>query len=251
MKIISKEQEIPIVFVQGKDILLLRKYQLKLPRLLNIQKINDTDKEKFYSFIEPDIISYLETQEDIVDYKQIIYLSKQSRGELIYHLLEQKEKIAKLLINQSIKTNQLLQECEILSNQVYDLFDIESLRYGKRFLSFPNITDYNTFSFVRPNYCYVIGYSLDPNRLLLTRVDGMSLTENEQIDEKFIQVGVSLAIQEKRSREELDFDFVVLKPFLQDHKYLVIDFVPKEVIMTKALTKELCKNILKQDDFQD
>lgn len=238
MKIINKNHGRTTGYIQGKDILLLHDCGKDLPKEMSVCAVTELDVKKFFSYSDRETILFIESQESLIDYSDIYQSTTENIDSLIYTILSEKERITKLVLNRLTNDTEMLLECQILSNKVTDLFDILSLRRGKNFLNLPNIVDYSLFQFDRCDSNYIIGYSLNPNRLLLSRKDHQLLTIKEKIDDSFIQAGVSLAIIEKRSRKALDFDFKVEKQFSEDCRYLEINFVPNEVIIRK---KQMCK----------
>ena len=96
---------------------------------------------------------------------------------------------------------------------------------GLKKMPFPLVPDSDGFSLSADDCEYEIRGSLDPNKLLLSRKDGQKLKRQDRIPQGFLQMGISLALTERKN--SFIGDYTTHNYLTEDNKYLVTEFKVK------------------------
>lgn len=246
MKIITNENGSKVAFLQGKDLIFLKKYKEDLPVLLRNQIVKDGNQREFYRIIDPESVKFISNEGALLDYVQMIQFSEETLEQLIYEMIQEKQSLFhqnatmehnlleqnanKQTVADAFKVQQgLQQQYETLQIKTSDLGVLIDLKRGKFFPELPLISTGERFSFVDcEDGMHEITSSLNPNQLLCFRKDKQPFEPDKFNNLNFIKRAVQLAIIEKKSMGELNFEFDISQRFSSKNEYLIIEFLPKE-----------------------
>lgn len=246
MKIITNENGSKVAFLQGKDLIFLKKYKENLPVLLRNQIVKDGNQREFYRIIDPESVKFISNEGALLDYVQTILFSEDELAKKFDEMIVEKknlfcqnaalenklltQKLNRQTIVDTLSLQQKLQQqYETLQIQTSDLGVLMDLKRGKFFPELPLISTGERFSFVDcEDGMHEITSSLNPNQLLCFRKDKQPFDPEKFNNSNFIKKAVPLAIIEKQSRGELNFEFDINQKYSFKNEYLIIEFLPKE-----------------------
>lgn len=238
MKILNVENGEEKMYVQLKDIGFLLHSDINVPKSIYLavlddpKPLNEHKSSDYYTFTEKEDIDFLKNVDAIIDYKE---LRNQEPAELDMLINDINAQIVD--IEEAIDTLTPEQRASGSRAQVYR---IERLAFKKRAirelieyklgnakLEFPLVPDSDGFSLMGDSD-YQISQSIDPNKILLYRKDGKSMTPDEKIPRGMIQMGLSIVMVEKKDRGALESDFDFKTTLSSDSKYFVTEFTLKK-----------------------
>lgn len=249
MKIITNENGSTVAFLQGKDLVFIKKYKKDIPALLRNQIVREGNQREFYCFTDEDSVRFIEEEKSFLDYMKMVSFPEDSLKQKIYKVNHEKQKkfhdmdkirrnisaekedkqviIDKLSLQKELEL--YLEQYEALQIQTSDLGVLMDLKRGKFFPELPLISTGERFSFVDyEDGMHEITSSLNPNQLLCFRKDKQPFEPEKFNNSNFIKKAVPLAIIEKQSRGELNFEFDINQKYSFKNEYLIIEFLPKE-----------------------
>lgn len=242
------------MYIQGSDILMLNCIEDTLAEDIYSQYENKITKYNLEYFIEitnPEEIEFLESINWIIDYKKTINLTEEEIIEEKDTILEKLE-----LFNERIRSLQettptsgmvesLSTNCRLLEHKMDSLQGVLEMKQGHNANLLPLVPNSDGFAFCSKESVYEIRESLEPNKLLLFRKDGKSLSDSDRIPQGFFQAAMSVAIMEKSPENSFFGNYNLVKNLSPDQKYLVFNFDIQELKEKEQEPKEKPKGIKK------
>lgn len=235
MKIFNVEDGKKKVYVQMNDITMLSQAVDSVPASI-LGKIYsgsivvcDSNRMNFIEFSSPEEIRFFENQDWIVDYKKLRNLSEKELIAMWQSILDE---IYALGTNYVSMSEEERVEAENRFSLLYYkseyISEIIFLKRGMTQMPFPVVPDSDGFTFVGDSgETYTIKSSLDPNKFLLFRSDGKSISDYEEIPQGFLKSGVAIALVDKRHEDNFYGDYEMSYSMSDDRRYLIIGFKVK------------------------
>ncbi len=248
MKIINRENDQEVVYVQKSDMMYVTHNCTSFPAALmddffsDIVIINGDNRDEFVRFTDPSEVEFFKKQDWIIDYlsfkdlteEEIIGKCKSIIGELNAVIDEFNA------TNNEDKKQELYQKHELLDYKFNSAREFLWFKQGHVKYSFPVVPDSEGFSFSGDS-TYEIKAGLEPNQILLYRLDGERLRRDEQIPVSFVQMGMSIALMETAKNNPLVGDYQTSNSLSEDEKYFIIsfEFKPYEETLQEEQTEEV------------
>ena len=234
MKIFNKEQDKEKVYVQMNDIMELTQSNIPIPASIvdkvfgrEMLIVNDDNRDDFIEFDNKKEVEFFKSLDWIVDYKKYRDLSKEELEIIMEETLNQSNEIANKYNNLSFDEKEknigLVNKFNFLNLKLQGLKQILFIKEGKYKPPFPLVPDSDGFSLGNdnPDSPYKIAISLDPNKYLLYRIDGVNLQKDENVPGNFIQTGLCIGLMNRKDIPTQG-DCEVSYSFSSNNKYLVI-----------------------------
>ena len=216
LKIFNKENGIKKVYVQTRDIKLLKMIPGTPPSILKTN-VDDILDDCFIEFNNYPDVSFFQQTDFIQDYHR---LKKASVDELrdmahnVWDLIEEEEKGLHSDENRFIRLEQL-------RYQLNDYHDVFVYIQGRKKIPLPVVPDFSSnFSLRNDKDGLIIRPGFDDDRLFVYRTDGERLDMQSKVNEFFIRNGIMLAMM-KKTDDDIFFCDCNMK--LSDNGYLIID----------------------------
>lgn len=245
MKIFNIENGIEKVYVQMNDIGLLNSAFEEIPVSIfykvfrDIVIIDDRNRMDFIEFSEQQEIDFFRNIDWIVDYKEIRNLSKEEIIKRGQEVADEINKLAQVYNNMSFeeKNPNLLVRSSSLQYKMKYMVEILLIKQGKKTMPFPLVPDSDGLVFSNDDGLYEIKTSLDSNKLLLYRKDGLCLSDLDIIPQGLINEAVISVARERSKNDEFFGDFDISRKFSDDRKYLIIEFKVKKYKQETGIKK--------------
>lgn len=235
MKIFNEENNKEKVYVQLNDIMELTQTNTPIPASI-IDKVfgremlivDDSNRDNFVEFEDPNEIEYFRSIEWIIDYKKYRDLSKDDLKLIIEDNIKEANDIAAKYNNLSYEEKEknlnLYERYNMLCLKNEDIKKLYFMKSGEYQPIFPIVPDSNGFSLGcdDPHLPFKFSASLTPNRYLLYRTDGKEISENDEIPANFIQNGIMLAFMQRKDIPS-NGNCEVSIDSIEDNKYVVIN----------------------------
>ena len=249
MKIFNEEKGTKKVYVQLNDIATLLQSYTQIPSYINERITNDniviTDNNlmDFIEFSDPKEIEFFESVDWIIDYKELRDLSESEFKKKKDDIADEMNRIMEgFSVLSDEEKGRLITVYNLLNYKLMYMCEIERVKKGTYKMPFPVVPDSDGFSFIGDkDFEYTIKASLDPNKILLFRKDGEKLSPHEQIPVGFIQMGMTIAMMEKKDSNVFSGTFEVSHSLSEDNQYFVTEFKARnydEVIEEQEIQKE-------------
>lgn len=236
MKIFNVENDKEKVYVQMNDLAMLTRMDIPIPASIfekvfsDVVIIDDTNRNDFVEFTEPDDIDFFNSLEWILDYKLLSSRLteqelKEKQQEILNDMNDIAEKYNSIPDNEKVNYQELVQKHELLGYKMYSISQMLGIRQGNIQIPFPIVPDSAGFSCTGDDeFKYEIRASLDPNKLLLFRRDGKKLSDEDRIPPSFLQMGMSIAIMQRSEKNPFVGDCEISRYLTEDNRYLVTEF---------------------------
>ena len=241
MKIFNIENGIKKVYVQNNDLIMLNESNISIPcsiyKIINdIRILDDINRFDFIEFSNLNEIEFFEKLDWILDYKKFRNLKEEEILAIGRKIQTNMNNMASNFNNMSIEEKRnnyyLIKRIELLDYKLKSLVDVLLMIQGKKIINFPLVHDYDNFIFT--NDKYKITSSLDPNKLLLFKINGEKILNYDEIPNSFIQSAISTILINNK-KDTILGDYLINRSISEDNKYLIIEF-------------KINRNIIKKED---
>ena len=235
MKIINKENDQEVVYVQKSDMMYVTHNCDSFPAALmndffsDIVIINGDNRNEFVRFTDPSEVDFFRKQEWIIDYRDFRNLSEAKIMEMGNQTVDELNAVAEEFnsTKNEKKKQELYKKHELLEFKFNSIREFLWFKQGHIEYSIPLVPDSEGFKF-NGDCPYQMSASLEPNKILLYRVDGKELTKDEQIPRGFIETGISISLMDDSNNFVMG-DYNTKNSISEDKKYLVIEFKFKDL----------------------
>ncbi len=235
MKIFNIENSKEKVYVQMNDIMMLSRTSIPIPASIfekvftGVTIVDNSNRMDFVEFSDSHEIAFFKKMDWIVDYKKVRNLSETEitakSKEISNKINDIAESFNAMSQEKRSKNQNLIQQYELLEYTSSYLTEILWLKQGKISMPFPVVPDSDGFCLAgNDTFPYEMRLSLDPNKLLLYRKDGMKLSSDEIIPQGFFESGLSIAIMERSKNDKFFGDYSLSNSLSDDKRYLISQF---------------------------
>ena len=236
MKILNKENNQVVMYVQQKNIKAIIKYEhhpqkslLRLAKALNLSDMDETHDEDFVRLTDKKAIEYVSSLHWIPEYKELRDLSDEELAA------KAEERAAKLREIQTFyatldpyeqRTNyQTTLEYSKINQTLKDINAYLWTRQGKYStpVEIPLVID-GTEGIVTSNGDLMFGQNLEHNKLLIGRKDGQTFPEGYHLDPIEVQMGLMLIMTESNLTPNAPGEVKLNISNEPTRKYLVADY---------------------------
>ena len=239
MKIINRENDQEVVYVQKSDMMYVTHNCDSFPAALmedffsDIVIINGDNRNEFVRFTDPSEVDFFRKQEWIIDYRDFRNLSEAEIMDMGTSTIDELNAVAEEFngTKNEKKKEELYKKHELLDYKFNSIREFLWFKQGHIQYSIPLVPDSEGFKF-NGDGTYQMSASLEPNKILLYRVDGNALTKDEQIPRGFIETGISISLMDNSNNFVMG-DYKTKNYISDDKKYLVIEFKFKDLKKTQ------------------
>lgn len=235
MKIFNIENGHKKVYVQISDLAMLDQTESIVPAFVieRLQRtgnvIDDSNRDDFVEFTNPDEIEYFGSIDWIVDYKELIKLPEDELVKRSNAISAEMSDLSTRFMGMSSSERDVNEDLILLYSRLeyknQSIADIVWFKSCNKPLPLPLIPNSDGFTFVgEADAGYTIKASLDPNKFLMFRTDGNLLSLNDIIPAGFLQSGITLAVMEQNHNETFLGDYEIDYRLSEDSRYFIISF---------------------------
>ncbi len=236
MKIINNNKE--ELFLQLKDITFLHDLDFDIPDdiykiiFANFEDYRNRNKNTFIKFEDQSVINFINSLDFIISWTLYSELSMEDvlndirHGDISYRaLIKGYNRMSDVEKEYDAET---LNNIKKLNHKLNDLKDILDYKNGKSNIPFPLEPDYYGFKYATTRFEYGISQAIDPNIMLLFRLDNKLIDSLEGIPYDFVNVGLSVAAMEGINEEYLSGKYDITYDLSDDKKYVIIKYHIKD-----------------------
>ena len=244
MKIFNNENGVEKVYVQMDDLIKLTgQTDEAIPSIIlekvfheivnydnkGMVTIDDSYNSKFIEFEEKDIISFFKRLKWIVDYKAVRNLSK---GKILLEISKIEENIKNVTekynnmsFAEKDNSQYLLTACELLNHKIIGYKEILLNKKGEYEINFPLVPDSDGFFYNSSESNFEMRASIDSNKILIYRKDGLPLSKKDNPPKDFVKYGLEAAIKDRSEKNEFFNNYKISKHYSSDKKHFVTELI--------------------------
>ena len=227
MRIFNIENGTEKVYLQVKDILLLKNYEFEKPEFIDRLVISeDLDENDFVEFNKQEEVSFFRSLDWFVDFREVRYLPHKSILALEQNDVASKSELNKLLLFTSKeeleKRNKMTEMLDIVDNRLKDYESILEFKNGKNRIPFPLVPDYDGFKWLT-NDIYMMSPGLNPYITLLSRKDSKPLSDEDKVPLELEARGLDASFEELDNNDLLGTSIDVKRYVTGDKRYIVTE----------------------------
>lgn len=259
MKIFNKENDKEKVYVQKKDLMMLKSadYFFKYRYVNFVEKnyncIDNTSSDSndlFIEFDEKDEVDFFKDIDFIIDYKKVRNYSLKDIKE---EMNEIKEEIRNLefrcISSDHEEKERIFARIQILEYKCKSYIELIKIKKNQKKILFPHAIDSNGLKVGDKDYSkYQFSALLDPNKIALHRKDGSPFRSGEDISQSFYFYGIKKYLCNMSENNEFLTQYETETYMSSDNKQLIVEFKFKpykksDVLLQSA--KETFKGLVK------